>query len=99
MPPKFFGQEIQVTAGGDVKVPTAFKLADHEYLISEIVQEWQDHSFGPMALGHRNRWWQRRHRNYYLVKTSEGELFEIYYDRGTNLKHPEFKKWILHRQL
>ena len=99
MPPKFFGQEIQVTVGGDIKIPTAFKLADREYLISEIVQERQDHGFGPTASGHRKRWWQRRHRNYYLVKTLEGELFEIYYDRGTNLNHPELKKWILHRQL
>ena len=99
MPPKFFGQEIQVTTTGEVKVPAAFKLADREYIVSEIVQEWQDHGFGPTAVGRRNRWWQRRHRNYYLVKTSEGELFEIYHDRGTNLKHPELRKWILHRQL
>jgi hypothetical protein len=99
MPPTFFGQEIQVTTDGEVKTPTAFKLADREYTVSEIVQEWQDHGFGPTAAGRRNRWWQRRHRNYYLVKTSEGDLFEIYYDRGTNLNHPALRKWVLHRQL
>jgi hypothetical protein len=99
MPPEFFGQEIQVTTTGDVRVPAVFKLADREYIVSEIVQEWQDHGFGPTAVGRRNRWWQRRHRNYYLVKTSDGELFEIYYDRGTNLNHPELRKWVLHRQL
>jgi hypothetical protein len=90
MPPEFFGQEIQVTTTGDVRVPAVFKLADREYIVSEIVQEWQDHGFGPTAVGRRNRWWQRRHRNYYL---------EIYYDRGTNLNHPELRKWVLHRQL
>jgi hypothetical protein len=37
MPPKFFGQEIQVTTGGEIKVPTAFKLADRNYIFSEIV--------------------------------------------------------------
>lgn len=99
MPPKFFGQEIQVTVSGDIKVPTAFKFADREYIISEIVQQWQDYGFGPNAAGRKNKWWQRRHRNYYQVKTSDGELFEIYYDRGANLKHPELKKWVLHRQL
>jgi hypothetical protein len=33
------------------------------------------------------------------VKTTEGEIFEIYYDRGTSLEHPERKKWYLTRQL
>ena len=99
MPPKFFGQEVQVTVSGDVRVPTTLRLADREYIISEILQEWQDHGFGPTATGRKKRWWERHHRNYYLVKTSESELFEIYYDRGTSLKHPELRKWILHRQL
>lgn len=99
MPPKFFGREIQVVINDDVKTPKSFNLTGKEYIISEIVQEWQDHGFGPTTAGRRKRWWQRRHRNYYVVKTSEGGLFEIYYDRGTNLNHPERKKWILHRQL
>jgi len=47
----------------------------------------------------RRKWWQRHHRNYYRVRTSQGEVFEIYYDRGTSLKHPEYRKWYLHRQL
>ena len=45
------------------------------------------------------KWWQRHHRNYYRVRTTGGEVFEIYHDRGTNLKHPQYKKWILTRQL
>ena len=92
MPPQFLGREIKVTTGGEVKHPTAFTLDGREYTIAEIVQAWHDHGFGPSATG-RQRWWQRRHRNYYLVKTSAGELFEIYYDRGANLKHPELRKW------
>ena len=99
MSPQFFGREIQVSTRGEVKKPIAFKLDDREYIIAEIVREWQDHGFGPTAAGRRNRWWQRRHRNYYLVKTEEGELFEIYFDRGANLKHPELRKWFVHRQL
>ncbi|MFC2046698.1 DUF6504 family protein [Chloroflexota bacterium] len=38
-------------------------------------------------------------RNYYQVKAPQGEIFEIYYDRGTGLAHPERKKWFLYRQL
>ncbi|MDO9332984.1 MAG: hypothetical protein Q7T57_00470 [Dehalococcoidales bacterium] len=99
MPPQFFGREIQVITGGEVKSPTAFTLDKSQYTIAEIVREWHDHSFGPTATGRRKRWWERRHRNYYLVKTTDGELFEIYYDRGANLKHPELRKWYAHRKL
>jgi len=98
MAQQFFGREVKVTVGGEVKVPTSFRLDDREYAISEIIAAWQDYGFGPDER-RRKRWWQRRHRNYYRVKTTEGEVFEIYYDRGTSLKHPERKKWVLHRQL
>ena len=98
MAPQFFGREVEVSVSGEVKVPTAFRIDNREYVISEIVLAWQDHGFGPTTPS-RKRWWQRRHRNYYRVRTTEGEVFEIYYDRGTSLKHPERKKWILHRQV
>jgi hypothetical protein len=93
MPPQFLGKEIQVTTGGEIKVPTVFVLDGQTYPIAQIIQEWQDHGFGPSSTGRQNRWWQRRHRTYYLVKTASGELFEIYYDRGAIMKHPEYRKW------
>jgi hypothetical protein len=99
MPPQFLGREIQVTTGGEIKVPATFTLDGREYAVSEIVREWQDHGFGLGAAGRQRRWWQRRHRTCYLVKTTEGELFEIYFDRGANLKHPERRKWYAHRKL
>ena len=98
MAPQFFGQEIQVTVSGEVRVPASFHLGDREYVISEIIESWADHSFG-RSTSRRHRWWQRRHRNYYQVRTTDGEVFEIYYDRGTNLKYPERRKWFLYRQL
>jgi hypothetical protein len=94
----FFGQEVKVTVSGEVKVPASFRLDDREYLIAEIIDSWHDHGFGRSPLK-RKKWWQRRHRNYYRVKTTEGEVFELYYDRGTNLEHPERKKWFLSRKL
>lgn len=99
MSPQFLGREIKVSTDGEVKAPTAFTLDKRQYIIAEIVQEWQDHGFGPTASGRRKRWWERRHRNYYLIKTTNGELYEIYYDRGANLKHPEFRKWYAHRKM
>ena len=96
--PQFFGPELEVTVSGEIKVPTSFCFGDREYLRSDIIETWSDHGFGRSPL-RRRRWWQRRHRNYYRVKTTQGEVFEIYYDRGTNLEYPERKKWFLYRQL
>lgn len=98
MAPQFFSREIKVDVSGEVKVPTSFRLGDREYEISEVIEAWQDHGFG-RSPRRRRKWWQRRHRNYYRVKTTQDKVFEIYYDRGTNLKHPERKKWFLYRQL
>jgi hypothetical protein len=98
MPELFFGRQIEVTTGGDVKLPVSFRLDGREHVIAEILESWPDHGFGKSSAGPK-RWWQRHHRNYYRVKTSEGNVYEIYYDRGTNLKHPELKKWFLTRRL
>jgi hypothetical protein len=98
MVPRFFGQPIDVTTSGDVKVPVAFHLGDHDYVVAEIIETWQDYGFGKNPL-RRKRWWQRHHRNYYRIKTTEGGIFEIYYDRGTRLEHAKSKKWFLYRQL
>ncbi len=98
MAPQFFSREIEVTTSGEVRIPSSFRLGDREYIIAEIMEAWPDHSFGRSPL-RRKKWWLRRHRNCYRVKTTGGEVFEIYYDRGTSLKYPERKKWSLYRQL
>jgi hypothetical protein len=98
MTPQFFGREIDVIISGDIITPLSFRLGKNEYEITQILDAWHDYGFGRSPLRHRN-WWQRRHRNYYRVKTTGGEIFEIYYDRGTSLKYPELRKWFLYRQL
>jgi len=98
MPERYFGRQIEVTTGGDVKVPVSFRLDDHEHIITEVMESWPDHGFGRSAAG-RKRWWQRHHRNYFRVKTTDGEVYEMYYDRGTSLDHPELKKWFLTQRL
>lgn len=79
---------------GDVRVPASFRLDDREYAVVVILESWPDYSFG-RSPSRRRKWWQRHHRNYYRVKTTDGDVFEIYYDRGTSLSHPERKKWFL----
>ena len=98
MPAQFIGRDIKVTTGGEVNTPVSFRLGDKEYEIAEILESWPDYGFGRINPG-RKQWWQRRHRNYYHVKTTGGDVYEIYHDRGINLKHPEHRKWFLTRKL
>ena len=95
---QFFGQEIKVTVSAKVKVPVSFHLGDQEYIIGDIIQAWHDYGFGKASLHHEN-WRQRHHRNYYRVKTTEDETFEIYHDRGTSLEQARKMKWFVSRRL
>ena len=97
MASKFSGQEIEVTVGGEIKAPVSFRLGGREYNISEVIETWHDYGFGKSPL-RRKRWWHRHHRNYYLVKTTDGEVFEIYHDRGTSLEQAKKGKWFASRQ-
>jgi hypothetical protein len=98
MPENFFARQIEVTTGGSVKTPVSFRLERREYAIAEIMESWPDYGYGNIP-PQRKRWYHRHHRNYYRVKTTDGEIYEIYYDRGTSLTHPELKKWFLTRRL
>ena len=95
---RFFGRQIEVVTGGDIKVPVSFRLDGRNYTIAEITESWPDYGYGRDS-SRRKHWWQRHHRNYYRVRTDEGGVYEIYHDRGTKLTHPEHKKWFLTRRL
>ena len=95
---RFFGKQIEVTMEGEPRHPVSFRLDDKLHVIQEILLVWHDHGFGENS-GMRHRWWQRHHRNYYQVRTTEEEVFEIYYDRGVSLKHPRYRKWYVTRRM
>jgi hypothetical protein len=90
---QFIGRRIQVRCQGVVKRPVAFRLGDREYQIEEIVDQWQDWGFG--KADRQRNWRTRHHRNYYRVRTAEGELFEIYCDRPK----PTRVTWYASKQL
>lgn len=96
--PQFLGKKISVTTGGEVKVPVSFRLDDREYAIVSILESWHDYGFGKSFTG-RKRWWHRHHRTYYIVKTAEDEVFELYFDRGTKLEQAKRGLWFLSRRL
>jgi hypothetical protein len=97
MPERFFGKEIQVMTGDGVKEPVSFSIDGKEYTVKEVTDYWPDWGFSHSETN--KNWRTRHHRNYFRVKTTDGETYEMYYDRGTNLKHPEFRKWYLTRRL
>ena len=95
----FIGEQIEVQMVGEpVKVPVSFRWYGSDYHIAEVLASWADFGYGQTP-PRRPHWWQRRHRNYYRVKTDTGETFEIYYDRGTRASHPERRKWYLFRRI
>ncbi len=95
----FIGAEVEVTmGGGPVLMPVSFRWEGHEHRVAEVLTHWFDYGFGTDPRPNP-KWWQRRHRNYYRVRTEDGSTYELYFDRGANLKHPERRKWVLYRSL
>ncbi len=98
MAQRYFGRQVRVETRGALSAPMAFTLDGKEHTVEEVVAHWSDFSFGKLPLS-QPRWWQRHHRNYFHVRTSEGEVFELYYDRGTSQKSPQWKRWYVTRRL
>ena len=97
MPEHYFARQIDVTMGGEVKAPVSFMLDGRQYTVKEVVEFWPDSGFGSSET--KKNWRTRHHRSYYRVKADDGNVYEMYFDRGTNLKHPEFRKWYLTQRL
>ncbi len=90
---EFIGRRIQVRCEGLVKKPVAFSLDDREYEIEAIVEEWQDWGFG--KADRLRNWRTRHHRNYYRVRTTDGQTFDIYGDRARRTG----VTWYAHKRL
>ena len=92
---RFIGKplkEVRQEVGG---CPVSFSWNGREYRVAELVKQWQDFDYSPLAP--RRDWRTRRHRNYYRVRTESGERFELTCDRGTKLGAP--KHWVLQAML
>jgi hypothetical protein len=97
MPERFLAREIKVTSAEGVKTPVAFMLDGREYKVVEVMEWWQDAGYGNSETN--KNWRTRHHRSYYRVKADDGNVYEMYFDRGTNLRHPEYRKWYLTQKL
>lgn len=89
----FVGEPVSVEPAGAVGPPETFIWKDQTYEVQEILHTWSDWGFGEGS--HTRSWRNRRHRNYFQVRTSQGD-FELYVDRGVR---GERSIWILSRIL
>ncbi len=72
-----------------------FQWQNRKFVIREIIAEWQDYGFSAGA-PRKKDWRMRRHRNYYRVETNDGDIYELYHDRGLKI---EGGKWVLLSQI
>ncbi|MEZ5358981.1 MAG: DUF6504 family protein [Candidatus Zixiibacteriota bacterium] len=95
MTDKFISTEITVARDDKTGQPLSFEWEGRTYVIREVIAEWQDYGFSSGA-PQKKTWRMRRHRNYYRVETSDGDVFELYHDRGIKM---DGAKWILLSQI
>jgi hypothetical protein len=84
---KFISEEIEVRFGRKPGPPVSFVWRGIEHRVAEVRSMRR-------VLDVRSPWWQRRHRDYYQVKTDAGDVFEIYLHRG-----PGKRYWVLYRKV
>ena len=92
---EFHSEQIEVVRGGKSKEPTSFIWKRKDYKIKEILESWADWGFPPGS-PKKKSWRLRHHRNYYKIKTEDGKIFEIYFDRKTKKEEGE---WVLYRKI
>lgn len=100
MPIEFLGKEISVTLGeGEVRQPHAFRLGPNSYKVKEVMATWLDNAYGGVPA--RKRGWQDRpERQFYRVRTEDGEVFELYVDTpGGRKSRPRKARWYAHRRV
>lgn len=85
--PEFIGDEIEMSFAKKPGPPTSFIWRGKQYEIAEAKKVRR-------ILDFRKPWWQRRHRDYYVVKAQTGEVFEMYFHRG-----PGRRYWVLYKKL
>jgi hypothetical protein len=88
---RFIGQKLTDVRTGEGGCPVCFSWGGREYRVVELLKQWQDYDYSPLAP--RRDWRTRRHRNAFHVRAESGDYFELTCDRGTKLGAP--KIWTL----
>ena len=76
---KFFGEQIEVEKAETSPQPVRFTWHGEIHDVVEVLGERVDTGYGGLPLRSR-KWYTRRHRRYFVVKDTKGDVFEIYLD-------------------
>ena len=113
-PIRFIGKEIEVrfdkppTLAKKPDCPDAFIWQGEEYRVVEILSQWSDFTrrgrFARNMQPHNQRKALRRGslgvgRFYFQVRTKDGRIFELYYDRAPKNVDDKLGSWSLYREL
>lgn len=88
---RFIGEETDVLETAEGGQPIRFSFRGGEHRVVEIMSQWQDYGFSPAA--NKRDWRNRRHRNYYEVRTDQGAHLLLYFDRGVKPESP--RTWVV----
>jgi len=93
---RFYGERIKVETVKQSFHPSAFVWHGQGYAINKIIHSWPDSRYAKSTPNKRD-WRLRHHRNYFVVRTDGGRVFNIYHDRGVKKESP--RVWILSEEL
>ena len=91
---EFISEKIDVEQAETTPRPVRFKWRGVVHDVVEVLHERVDIGYGGLPPRSR-KWYTRRHRRYYVVRDSQGDVFKIYLDYA-NRKKPTWwlvEKW------
>jgi len=82
---EFIGERIEVEKAETSPRPVRFCWRGEHHEVVKVLDEWVDAGFGELA-ARSGKWYNRRHRRYYVLRDAEGHVFEIYLDYANRRK-------------
>ena len=76
---EFIAEKIEVETAESFPRPVRFTWRGETHEVAEIVSEHIDTGYGRLPPRSR-KWFTRRHRRYFTVTDSSGDVFEMYND-------------------
>lgn len=89
---RFIDEEIEVCFERKPGLPSSFTWRGQEYKIEAILEMQRKLDF-------QQAWWRRRHRDYYVVRTHAGQIFELYKTESLHSPWAKIQKQALNMTL
>lgn len=83
--------DIKAMSRGEPGMPSRFKWRKRVYAVAEVIEKWKETS--PRRGGSGEKY-VRKH--WYKIRTTEGEVMEIYFERKSVPKGQAKRRWWLY---